>query len=321
MFGQKCVVLIVLAVAAMALFLPATVFAVDKAAKEAILQELSGAVDKDPEILRGVIYSLADEYSREDKVDEAIALFEKALKIMPDNEDYLNRLGDLYIRKGDFTKAAEIFKKMTKMKPDNVWYSQRLSDAYRSAGDNDAAIAVWTVLTKNSDNAEVFMQAANFYSGAEDMDKAIEAVKKATELAPDNTGYLQNLGSFYIRAEKFDEAEGVCNKILAGAKDAWVRDWANSQLINIYQRQDKLGELVTRFEKELATTPKDASQYRKIAELYLRTNDRDKAIEVLEIEVALDEYPFVVVPQKTRRGVGKIVKTSVRPDLVIEEKP
>ena len=112
------------------------------------------------------------------------------------------------------------------------------------------------------------------------MDKAIEAVKKATELAPDNMGYLQNLGSFYMNAEKFDEAEAICKKILASSKDQWAKDWANSELINIYQRQDKLKDLALVFEKDLAQAPKELSHYRKLADLYQRSDERDKAIEV-----------------------------------------
>jgi len=324
MFKQKYVVLVCLAVAVTVVALPAAVFAVDKASKEAILQELSGAVDKNPEILRGVIYSLADAYSREGdgKVDEQIALFEKALKIMPDNEDFLSRLGDLHSRKNDFVKAAEIYKKIAELRPDNIWYSQRLSDAYRNAGDNDAAGAVWAALTKNSDNAEVFMQAANFYSGAEDMDKAIEAVKKATELAPDNTGYLQNLESFYMRAEKFSEAEAVCKKVLASAQDQWAKDWANSEIIGIYQRQDKLAELTANFESDLKAAPKDISQYRKLADLYQRNDERDKAIEVYEKAAAagvadrdidnrlLDLYEWSEKFDKAEMQIKKIIAAS-----------
>ena len=280
MFRRNCAVLVVFVVT-LAL-LPMTVFAATQADKDALLAELSAFMDKDPEIIRNVVYSMADGYSRNDKTDEAIALFEKALKILPDNEDFLNRLGDLYNRKADYAKVAEIYKKLTVAKPENIWYFQRLSDAYRSADKNDEASAVWDSLIKTSKNAEAFMQAANFYSSIEDQDKAIAAAKKAAELGTENMGYLQNLESLYVRAEKFSEAEAVCTDALKTAKDQWMKDWANSELVNIYQRQDKLAELAVKFEGDLAATPGDLSQYKKLASLYQRSNQRDKAIEVYE---------------------------------------
>jgi len=106
-------------------------------------------------------------------------------------------------------------------------------------------------------------------------------------LKPDNTAYQQALESYYVKLEKFSDAEAICNKILTGSKDAWVKDWANSELINIYQKQNKLPELAVRFEKDLAQAPKELSGYRKLAELYQRNNERDKAIEVYEKAVGL----------------------------------
>ncbi len=280
MFKKNCAVLVIFVVT-LAL-LPMTVFAVEKADKDAILAELSSFIDKDPEIIRNVVYSMADEYSRNDKTDEAIAIFQKALKILPGNEDFLNRLGDLYNRKGDHAKVVEIYKKLTVVKPENVWYFQRLSDAYRSADKNDEAGAVWDGLLKTSKNAEAFMQAANFYSSIEDIDKAIAAAKKAAELSTENAGYLQNLESLYMRAEKFTEAEAICTDVLKTAKDQWMKSWANSELVNIYQRQDKLSELAVKFEGDLSASPKDISQYKKLASLYQRSDQRDKSVEVYE---------------------------------------
>ncbi|GAG20113.1 unnamed protein product, partial [marine sediment metagenome] len=183
----------------MAAILVSPIF-VSAAEKDAILEEISAFIDKKPEIIRDVIYRMGDEYRNENKIDEAIALYEKALKVMPDNEDFLNRLGDLYNQKQDFAKVTEIYKKMVAVNPDNVRYYQRLSEAYRNSDDKAAAAKVWEDLMKTSTNAEVFMQAANFYSNEADMVSAVKAVKKASELAPENTGYLQNLENFYVRA-------------------------------------------------------------------------------------------------------------------------
>ena len=78
MFKRVYAVLVIFA--AIVLALPAVALSIEKADKDAILQELSGFVDKNPDILRNVIFQMADDYSRQNKVDEAIALYEKGLK-------------------------------------------------------------------------------------------------------------------------------------------------------------------------------------------------------------------------------------------------
>jgi tetratricopeptide (TPR) repeat protein len=284
MFKQEYAILIIFV--AMLLAFPAAGFSVEKADKDAIMQEISGFIEAKPEVLRSIVFTMADEYQRQNKTDEAIALYEKALRVISGNEELLSRLGGSYSQKADYAKSAEIYKRLTELKPENVWYYNMLSDAYRNAKLDDKAAGVWEDLMKKSDNPDIFIQAANFYNNQNNIDKAILAVKKAIELKPDNMGYLQTLEPYYIRLEKFSDAEAVCNKVLASAKDAWMKDWANSELINLYQKQNKLAELAAKFEKELAQAPKELSGYRKLADLHQRSNEPDKAIAVYEKAIA-----------------------------------
>ncbi len=286
MFKWIYAVLVVFAVIIMTF--PSCAFSAEKTDKDAVLDEIGNAIDKNPDIIKGVIFSIADDYSRQNKIAEATALYEKALKVMPKAEDLMGRLADLYNRKPDYAKAAELYKRMTELNPDNMWNFQMLSSAYKNAGQKDKAAGVWENLTKSSNKAETYMQAANFYSGENDTEKAIAAVKKAVELAPDNTGYLQSLEGFYIRANNFTEAEAICNKVSASAstKEPWSKDWADMELINIYQKQNKLADLSARFEKDLAQSGKDIAKYRRLAELYQRSNEPDKATAVYEKAIA-----------------------------------
>ena len=280
MFKREYTVLVIFV--AMLLVFPAAGFSIEKADKDALLQEISGFISQKPEFLKNAVLSMADDYVIKMKTDEAIALYEKALKVLPDSEDILSRLANLYSNKSDFAKTAEIYKKITEANPNNIWNFQMLSNAYKNAGQKDKAALVWENLTNNSKNAEVFIQASNFYSGEGNADKAIAAINKAIELAPDNVSYLQVLEGFYMRADKFSEAEAICSKILTSGKEAWQKDWANSELLNIYQRQNKLGDLAVKFEKDLSQSSKDIGKYRNLAELYQRSNELDKAAAVYE---------------------------------------
>src|SRR3989338_568920 len=97
MYKGRHMVLVVLMAAIFVL--PSSLFAAEKGEKndkDAILQELGSFIDRNHNILRTVIFSMGDEYSRENKTDEAVALYERAVKILPKDEDFMNRLGNLY---------------------------------------------------------------------------------------------------------------------------------------------------------------------------------------------------------------------------------
>lgn len=268
------------------LALPFTAFSIEPADKDAFLQEISGFIDRNPDVLESAIFLMADDYLRQNKIAEATAFYEKAVKILPGNENLLKRFANLCKGNSDYVKAAEIYKRMTEMKPENISNFQMLSNAYKNAGQNDRAVMVWEDLTKNSNNAKVFMQASIFYSGENNIEKAIAAVKKAIELEPDNVSYLQAIEGFYISTKQFSDAELICNKVLTGAKLSWQKEWANSELINIYQRQNKLADLIARFEKDLERSPKEITIYKSLAELYQRNAELDKAAGAYERAIA-----------------------------------
>lgn len=280
MFRWALVVLVVM------MALPVCVSADQKQDKQAVIDEISAFLDSNPTAFSQAVFILADAYSRDNKMDQAIALYEKARNVITGNEDILNRLANLYNQKQNYEKAADAYKELSGLKPDNISYVQMLSYAYKNAGQKDKAVLAWENLMKGSKNAEVFIQAAHFYSGENETDKAVAVMKKATELAPDNLNYLQTLEGFYMRAEKLSEAEALCNKILATAKDRWLKDWSSAELINIYQKQGKLADLAGKFEKDLSQFPKDIDAYRRLSELYQRNNERDKAMGVYEKAVA-----------------------------------
>jgi len=156
-----------------------SVFADQKQDKEAILNESSVYADKDPSVLSGAIFSMGDAYSRENKIDEAIALYEKSLNILSNDENILNRVGNLYIQKANYDKATTVYKKLADLKPDNTWYFQMLSNSLNMAGKKDEAGTIWEgLIAKKGDDANVLAQAAIFYSNVNDTEKAEPKKKK-----------------------------------------------------------------------------------------------------------------------------------------------
>ena len=108
---------------------------------------------------QGLIYKNTGRY------DEAIAEFNKAIEIDPENADnYYNHRGNSYYGKGEYEKAISDYEKSIKINPMPGKY-------YYNSG-----IA---------------------YCAMEEYDKAIKHTKKAVKLDPKNSDVYYNLGLYY----------------------------------------------------------------------------------------------------------------------------
>nr|MBU1327718.1 tetratricopeptide repeat protein [Candidatus Omnitrophota bacterium] len=287
MFKREYAVLIMFV--AVVLALPAMAFSAEKTDKDAILQELVASMDKNPDMLRNAVFQTGDEYMRQNKTDETIALYEKALKALPDNEDLMTRLANMYSQKQAYKSSADIYKRLTELKPENAFYFNMLSDAYRNAGDNEKAAGVWKdILAKRPDDAGILSQAANFYSSINDMDNAILLTEKLTKLEPSNAEYQRMLAEYYSRTDKIDKAEAAYNKIIETAKELWQKESANMGLLDIYQKQNKMDDAAKSYEAALQKNPNDISKYKILAELYMRKGDNAKVLDIYERAVKAD---------------------------------
>ena len=293
---------------------PFAAFADQKQDIRDILNEVSAYADKDPSVLEGAVFSVGDAYVRENKIDEAIALYEKSINIIPGNENLLNRIGNLYNQNRQYNKAAGIYEKLTEIKPDNTWYFQMLTNVYNMSGQKDKADEIWKrLIQEKPDNADILAQVANFYSNANDMDNAINLAEKSVQLAPDNVGYLQNLATFYSRTEKFDKAEEAYEKIVAMAQDQWLKEWANREILNIYQKQNRLGEAESKFEDEVKNRPDDIVLLKNLAELYMRKGEKEKALEIYEKAVRVSAND-----RDVNNSLVSLYESMGKPDKAIE---
>lgn len=308
-----------------------TAFADQRQDIQDILNEVSAYADKNPSVLDGAVFSVGDAYVRENKIDEAIALYEKAMNIIPDNENLLNRIGNLYNQKMEYGKAAGIYEKLIKIRPDNTWYFQVLTNAYNMTSQKDKAVGVWKrLIAEKPNDPNILMEAAGFYSNVNDMDSGIPLAEKAVQLDPNNIGYVQTLATFYSRAEKFDKAEEAYKKVLATAKDQWLKDWANGELLNIYQKENRLGEMAAQYEDELKSEARDVSQYKQLGELYIRTGETDKALDMFKkaIELSPDDrsinnrlvdlYDSTGKYEDAAAQLAKIIQTAPKEPYLLE---
>jgi tetratricopeptide (TPR) repeat protein len=85
-------------------------------------------------------YMLAE---RGERLDEAVELVERALKVDPANPSYLDSLGWAYYRKGEYGRAKEYLTRAADRLPRNSVVQDHLGDVLSKLGDRPAAVAAW----------------------------------------------------------------------------------------------------------------------------------------------------------------------------------
>jgi tetratricopeptide (TPR) repeat protein len=93
----------------------------DQAAGSDRMEELQGAVDRDPENPE-LLTSLGNAWFDREDWDRAIAAYEKARRKAPENSNLLSDLGAAYRNRGEFRRAAGLFERARKNDPDH-WQS------------------------------------------------------------------------------------------------------------------------------------------------------------------------------------------------------
>ncbi|MBN1127650.1 MAG: tetratricopeptide repeat protein [Chitinispirillaceae bacterium] len=113
----------------------------------------------------------------------AIAHYEKALRIKPDNERFMLSLAYLHSRKKEYARAIEYCEKAIALKPDYAPAYLNLAAAYTDAGRHDNAIALLTrVISFNPSFGKAYTALAKVYERAGQHDEAEKVRKKAAAM-------------------------------------------------------------------------------------------------------------------------------------------
>jgi TolB-like protein/Tfp pilus assembly protein PilF len=118
--------------------------------------------------------SLAYEYGRTGRLDEAIANYRTALSLRPGRTGTLYNIGELYLRKGDPTAALQAMQQ----EPDETWRRVGMPMVYYSLGRQSEFEAALADLIKNQ-GEEWAYNIAYVLAWCGDVDRAFEWLDKA----------------------------------------------------------------------------------------------------------------------------------------------
>lgn len=127
---------------------------------------------------------IASKYN--ERYDEAIDYFEKALEAFPEDHASMYELSSLYNENSLQEKGFEMIKKAVELDSTNKWYKIRLADFYRRNNDYHSFIDIYDNLLKDEPNnleyLEAYIDALLHIGDLEKVTEKLDVLKTMSEL-------------------------------------------------------------------------------------------------------------------------------------------
>ncbi len=149
-------------------------------------------------------YLLGQSYEGNDDNDNALAFYEKTLKLDANRSDVLYKMVHIYNESESHQQALDALKKIIVIDPTDAQAHYLSAKSYLALEQHDAALlAFLETIRLTPENVDAQYQAGLLYEGKGDIDNAIVHYEKTTELDPENAKPFFQLGGIY--QERKDE--------------------------------------------------------------------------------------------------------------------
>ena len=187
------------------------------------------------------------------RMEEALACFQNALRIQPDNATGHKWLGDSLLQKGQADEAITHYREALEIEPNDVEVRSNLGFALFQKGRVDEAMAHFQPALKiEPDSANVHNNLGFALLRKGRVEEAIAHYQRALEIAPDFPGVHHNLGSALVRKGQLDEAVVQLQKALEIEPNS--ADVHNDLGFALY-RKKQADEAIAHFWKALEIRP------------------------------------------------------------------
>jgi tetratricopeptide (TPR) repeat protein len=171
------------------------------------------SVETNIELLRA--YQLAVQNQEAGRLKEAVAAFQRVLKIKPEHSDALNNLGMVYQDLGDFRAAELSLRQAILLRPIDPHYHYNLSLVLANQGKvPEAELACKQAIHLDPEFAEALNTLGNLLASQGKLEDAESSYQQALALRPDFAGTLNNLGNVLAAKGALKEALACYEKAL-----------------------------------------------------------------------------------------------------------
>ncbi len=243
------------------------------------------AIDLDP--------SLAEAHNqigillhRQGKLPQAIAQLEQAIRANPDLPVSYNNLGLIYREMREPEKARRILETGITMSPKSAVLHNSLGSLCYDLGETQVAIRSFEkALSLKPDYVEAVANLATVYQGLRDAERSIQYLRRLIELEPENPEPRLSLALVLLTQKQDDEAVRVLNQVLEKEPENFKGLVA---LGKIHLGRGRTREAVGILERAGRLDAKIPRLWNDLAEGYVTLGRRREARQALERSLSLD---------------------------------
>jgi predicted O-linked N-acetylglucosamine transferase (SPINDLY family)/SAM-dependent methyltransferase len=232
------------------------------------------------DLLRGAL-----EFHAAGHFDMARDLYDKILKIEPENPVAWHHLGLIAHMRGDHTTAAVFVDKAIALQPDYVQAFSNLAAIYRAVGDIAAAAAsAERAVALDPNFAAAHSNLGNVREEQGDLENALTAYREACRLDPYFVEAHANAADVLRKLKRHQEALTICDAIVEKRPEA-ARPYFCAG--NILRELLRSSEAVDAFRRAIALQPAFAEAHCNLGNLLLRQGNCEDAIRAYQEAIAL----------------------------------
>ncbi|MEY2488521.1 MAG: hypothetical protein QOC70_463 [Verrucomicrobiota bacterium] len=225
------------------------------------------------------------------EMENALAAYQKVLNVDPGQAELALRVAALLSRQEDFPRAIDVLKDAIKAKPKDAAPYLQLSFIYAKylKKTEQALKYANQALALDPKNFDAYQRLYEIELTGSDPKKAVQVLDRAAGVASDDPAFWIRLGKLYaalvFKAEAEPKPEDIkrVNEFFrkavehAGDDSAVLKDVAD-----YFAASQQIQEAIPLYLRVLELQPDDANAREKLASGFVLTNQRAKAIEMLQ---------------------------------------
>jgi len=151
---------------------------------------------------------------KEDRFNDALSSYEKALLIFPGLKGLQRRIGLIHLRQKDYESAADAFEKVPLEEDLTFGLANNLGVSYLAMEEYDKAEQNFLVATKlNPQYSLAYFNLATLYMRTGDLEKASTYFERYLTLKPEDVSAAQTYAMILIQLKRWDRAIGILDQI------------------------------------------------------------------------------------------------------------
>jgi tetratricopeptide (TPR) repeat protein len=200
-------------------------------------------------------------YDHKGQYDEAIADYDVAIRLKPDDAWAYSNRGNAYNKKGEHDRAIADFDTAIRLKPDDAGLYTNRGNAFSVKGQQDRAITDYDAAIRlKPDFASAYLGRGNAYNQKGEYDQAISDYDSAIRLEPDLVSAYTGRGSARFDKGEYDQAIADYNAAVRLApRDPLLLFFATRKGGYANFGAGRFAAAATDLERTLSVTPKDQS--------------------------------------------------------------